>query len=466
MVKITFYGAAREVTGSMHLVEKDGFKMLLDCGMRQGKRKESFEKNRNFMFNPAEINSVLLTHAHIDHSGNVPGLVKKGYDGPVYATYATRDLCGFMLPDSAYVQKKDLEYVNKKRAKQGKTLFEPLYTLEDAEKSMEKFSSVNLGEYFSLNGEMKAYLINAGHILGSSMAIIKINEGEKEIKIGYTGDLGRKNLPILRDPDSMYNIDYLICESTYGGRDHNPVNTALDRMAEVITGAFNKEGRVIIPVFAVERAQEILYVLNKLFVSGKIPAMPVFVDSPLAINVTGLFKKHSECFDSEMMDFIENNSNPFYSELVNYTKTVEESKAINDYKKPCIILSATGMCEAGRILHHLKNNIGDPNSAVLIVGYQAQNTLGRRLVEREKEVKIFGEKYGVEASVEIVNEFSGHAGSAELTAFIKKAAEGGRLKKVFLVHGEEKQQEILMERLGNEGITGVYNPKEGETVEL
>ena len=466
MTKIRFYGAARQVTGSMHVVESNGYRVMLDCGMQQGKRKESFERNRNFPFNLTDINSMVLTHAHIDHSGNIPTAINQGFKGDVYTTYATKDLCELMLPDSAYVQQKDLEYVNKKRKRQGKALFEELYNMQQAEDSLKKFVPKNLGEYFDINENIKAYLINAGHILGSNMAVLKVKDGDKTFKIGYTGDLGRKNLPILRDPDKMFDIDYLIMESTYGGKDHKPLPTAFDKLAAIISETYKKGGKIIIPVFAVERAQEMLYVLNKLFVEKKIPPMPVFVDSPLTIRVTGVFKKHSECFDKDMMKFVEDNNNPFYLELVNYTREVEESMAINEYEKPCIILSATGMCEAGRILHHLKNNIQDSRTVILIVGYQAINTLGRRLVEGEKKVKIFGEPYSVKARVEVVNEFSAHAGQAALVDFVKQAAADGRLKKVFLVHGEEKQQEALIEALKKQGFNNVYNPEPGYEITI
>jgi metallo-beta-lactamase family protein len=462
LVKLKFYGAARQVTGSMHMVVKDNFNLLLECGMQQGKRKESFETNRNFLFNPSDVNALILTHAHIDHCGNIPTLMNKGYRGDVFCTYATKDLCELMLPDSAYVQFKDLEYVNRKREKQGKILFEPLYTVEQAEKSLLRFIPKNLGESFDINnGSIKAYLLNAGHILGSAMLVLKIKEGAREIKIGFSGDLGRKSLPMLLDPAYLYDIDYLICESTYGNRDHKPVPTAMDKVASIIRETYDKGGKIVIPVFAVERAQEILYVLNKLFLADKIPPMPVFVDSPLASNVTEVFKKHSECFDSEMLELMANNKHPFYLELVQFTASVDESKAINDYKKPCIILSATGMCEAGRILHHLKNNIENPKCTILIVGYQALNTLGRRLVDGEKNIKIFGDPYTVNASVKVINEFSGHAGSRDLLNFIKRANEGDRLKKVFLVHGEPQEQEALKQKLAEMGIKNVYNPEQG-----
>ncbi len=464
MVKIKFYGAAKQVTGSMHLIEKEGFKLLLDCGMQQGKRKESFERNRNFPFAPSEINALILSHAHIDHSGNIPTIIAQGYKGPVFCTHATKDLCDLMLPDSAYVQLKDLEYVNKKREKQGKTLFEPLYTIEQAKESLKRFESKNIGEYFSIynnSEEIMAYFLNAGHILGSAMIILRIMDDSREIKIGFTGDLGRKQLPIIIDPDPMYNIDYLICESTYGGKDHKPIETALERITLIINETYLKGGKIIVPVFTVERAQEILYILNKLFINKKIPAMPVFVDSPLAKGITDVFMKHSECFDPEMLELMANNNNPFYLELLKFTESVEESKAINDYDKPCIILSATGMCEAGRILHHLKNNIENSKNTILIVGYQAKETLGRRLVEGEKEVKIFGEQYKVNAGVFVINEFSGHAGSKDLVSFIKKAKKDGRLKKIFLVHGETEQQEILIEKLKKENINNVLAPETG-----
>ncbi len=468
MVKLRFLGAAREVTGSMHVLEKDGFRLLVDCGMIQGKRKESYERNRHFPLNPLEINAVALTHAHIDHSGNIPTLTAQGYKGSIYSSYATRDLCKLMLPDSAFVQLKDLEYVNKKRLKQGKKLFEPLYTVEQAEDSLKQFVPKNLGENIQLREDMDMWFINAGHILGSTMVIVKVMDKDREIKIGFTGDLGRKSLPILTDPDQIKDVDYLVVESTYGGRDHKPVGAAYQKLANVVNETYNRGGKIIIPVFAVERAQEVLYVLNKLFVDKKIPPMPVFVDSPLTTNVTEVFKNHSECFDSAMLEFIADNNDPFHLELVRFTESVDESKAINNYEKPCIILSAQGMCEAGRILHHLKNHIGDPRCTVLIVGYQTVNTLGRRIMEGDKQIKIFGDSYAVNAQVKIINEFSGHAGQKELMKFIKATdvMSEGRLKKVFLVHGEEGQQEELMAALAHIGLKNVSNPAPGEEVEL
>lgn len=468
MTKITFLGAAREVTGSMHLLEKDGFKLLVDCGMIQGKRKETFERNRHFLIDPHEINAVALTHAHIDHSGNIPTLTSQGYKGSIYSSYATRDLCELMLPDSAYVQMKDLEYVNKKREKQGKALFEPLYTVEQSVECMKQFVPKNLGEDIRLRDDLDMWFINAGHILGSTMVIARAVEKDREIKIGFTGDLGRKSLPILTDPDQIKDVDYLVVESTYGGRDHKAIGAAYLKLANVVNETYKNGGKVIIPVFAVERAQEVLYVLNKLFIDKKIPAMPVFVDSPLTTNVTEVFKQHAECFDGDMLKFIADNNDPFHLELVKFTESVDESKHINDYEKPCIILSATGMCEAGRILHHLKNHIGDPKCTILIVGYQSINTLGRRLVEGDKQIKIFGDSYAVLAQVKVINEFSGHAGQHELIKFIKTAdaMSEGRLKKIFLVHGEVAQQEELMKALAEEGITSVTNPAQGDEVEL
>ena len=458
MIKIKFFGAAREVTGSMHLIEKDGFKILLDCGMQQGKRKESFERNRNFPFNPEEINALILSHAHIDHAGNIPTLISKGFNKKIFTTHPTRDLCEYMLPDSAYVQIKDVEYVNKKRAKQGKTLFEPLYTVEQAKESIRYFVPKNLGEHFLLNDDIDVYFLNAGHILGSAITVLSLKEKDKILKIGFTGDLGRKQLPILKEPDFLTNVDYLIIESTYGGRNHGEIKDAFEKLAKIVNETYDRKGKIIIPVFAVERSQEILYGLNKLYIEKKIPEIPVFMDSPLAINITDVFARHNECFDNEMIEYIVNNENPFYSKLVKYTETVEESKKINDYDKPCIILSATGMCEAGRILHHLKNNIQDQKNVVLFVGYQAENTLGRRLLEGEKKVKIFGESYSVNARIEKINEFSAHAGNSELVNFIKKINQE-KLKKIFLVHGEISEQEKLIESLNNEGIKNVYNPE-------
>jgi metallo-beta-lactamase family protein len=465
LTKIKFCGAAREVTGSMHLVQKDNFNVLLDCGMEEGKRKESFERNSHFPFDPASINTLILSHAHIDHSGNIPTLIKQGFNGLIHATGATKGLCDLMLPDSAHVQLRDLEYVNKRRAKQGKVLFEPLYTETEAVESIKYFQINEIDERFSLTNGIEVEFLNAGHILGSCMMVISIKENGRTIKLAFTGDLGRKNLPMLQDPDGISDIDYLIIESTYGGKDHKDIALAYDRVAEVINETYAKGGKVIIPVFAVERTQEVLFVLNKLFIQKKIPSIKIFVDSPLAVAVTELFEKHEECFDKEMIYFLNNGEGPFTQEMVQYVKTVEESKAINDFKGRCVILSATGMCEAGRILHHLKNNITDAKNTVMIVGYQAENTLGRRLVDGAKLVKIFGEEYQVNAKIEVINEFSGHAGSSGLVDFIKNA-NSERLKKIFLVHGEPKQQEKLMARLNAAGIYNVMNPELGYESEL
>lgn len=459
MTKIRFLGAAREVTGSMHLIETNGCRFLLDCGMKQGKRKESYERNKNFPFKPSDIDSVIVSHAHVDHVGNLPTLMVQGFNGRVFCTPATKDLCSLILPDSAHVQEKDVEYVNKNREKQGKALFEPLYTEADAMESLKLFEEKNLGETFKICDNVEAYFLNAGHILGSAMAIIKIKDGERDLRIGFTGDLGRDELPILKNPDILSGIDYLITESTYGARDHEKVENALEKFAELIHDAIKKRSKIIIPGFAVQRTQEILYVINKLYTSNRIPPIKVFVDSPLAINVTEVFKKHSECFDEEMLEFMANNNNPFYLNLVKYTKDVEASKAINDYSEPCIVLAASGMCEAGRILHHLKNNIENPKNTILFVGFQAKDTLGRMILDGAKTVKIFGESYSVNADIVKINEFSAHAGHADLLSFIKKTAEGGKLKKVFLVHGEPDNQEMLMADMAAAGIKNFINPE-------
>jgi len=465
LTRITFIGAAREVTGSMHLLQKDNLKILLDCGMQEGKRKESYEHNSHFPFDPSSVSNLILSHAHIDHSGNIPTLIKNGFNGPIYTTSATKDLCNLMLPDSAHVQLRDLEYVNKRRLKQGKALFQPLYTEEEAFEAIKFFKIIEIDEKIDISNDISVEFLNAGHILGSCMMLFTINENGKLIKLAFTGDLGRKNLPMLQNPDKINDIDYLIIESTYGGRDHKDISLAYGRVADVINNAYSRAGKIIVPVFAVERTQEILFVLNKLLIEKKIPAIKIFVDSPLAVAVTELFIKHNECFDREMVYFLNNGKDPFGRELVHYIKTVEESKALNDFNGSCVILSATGMCEAGRILHHLKNNITDNKNSVMIVGYQAENTLGRKLVDGAKKVKIFGDEYDVNAKIEVINEFSGHAGSSALVDFIKNA-NSQRLKKIFLVHGEPKQQQILITKLNEAGIYNVMNPETGYEKEL
>ena len=465
-MEIKFIGAARTVTGSMHLIKTEQATFLLDCGLYQGKRKEAFEINRSFdHFNPRDIDFVILSHAHIDHAGNLPSLVKKGFTGKIFATFATRDLCAIMLQDSGHIQEKDVEYVNKKRKKRGQNLFEPLYTQADALKTLEHFVGINYHREIETMPGIKLTFYDAGHILGSAIVHLTITENGKTINLGFSGDLGRPNLPIIRDPEKIPDVEYFISESTYGGRIHeNPIN-AEDQLAEVIKKAISRNAKVISPSFSVGRTQEIVYALHRIFESGKVGRIPVYVDSPLAVNATEVFRIHPECFDEETNEFLQRNEDPFGFNKLKYITDVNDSKALNNVKGPCVILSSSGMCEAGRILHHLANNIEDGNNIILMVGYSAEYTLGRKIINKEKIVKIFGDEYHLNAEVIVIESFSAHADANELVQFASNF-DKQKLKKVFLVHGELDQQEIFKQHLGKIGVKNILIPQRGDVVSL
>ena len=406
MLKITFCGAAKEVTGSKHLIEFKDKKILLDCGMFQGRRKEAAEKNSEFpFFDPKELDAVLLSHAHIDHSGNLPMLVKHGYEGPIYSTFATRDLCNYMLMDSAYIQEREAEYLLKKKKK----VVDHLYDSEDAEKALELFHGVGYEHSFVVAEGIVACFYDAGHILGSALIhlIFYDKETKQRMTVAFTGDLGRKGLPILRDPQLIQKTDVLLTESTYGDRVHDSLQEIEGEFTEIVNEVCKKGGKLIVPAFSLERTQEVVYHLHLLSKEGKIPEIPIYVDSPLSGNVTEVFRGHPECFDKEVYrEFLDNGENPFGFGSLKYTRSVGESKALNDKPGPMVIISASGMCEHGRILHHLKNNLEDHRNAVLIVGYQGAHTLGRRLQDGVSPVKIFGEEYRVKAKVGTIDAFS------------------------------------------------------------
>jgi metallo-beta-lactamase family protein len=461
-MKIEFVGAAQEVTGSKHLIHANGKKILLDCGMFQGKRKESRKKNMEFPFDPAEIDAVVLSHAHIDHSGLLPLLVKKGFKGPIYSTFATRDLCHYMLMDSAYIQEREAEYINKKKLKKGETEIEPLYTCDDAQQCLSQFQSVGYERSFVVEDALVACFYEAGHILGSATVHIIVYEKDldKRTTIGFSGDLGRKNIPLLKDPQVLPQCDYYITECTYGNRLHESFDELDSMLVDIVNKTYEKGGKLIIPAFSVGRTQEVVYRLNQATKDGLIPEFPIFVDSPLSGNITEVFAAHPECFDRETYrEFIDNRLNPFGFGKIKYITDVEDSKKLNTYDKPCIIISASGMCEFGRILHHLKNNIEDPKNTVMIVGYQAEHTLGRRLVEKKPVVNIFGEPYNVRADVFKVNAFSAHADRSDLLDYIGKI-EG--VKKIFLVHGEHDQGFKFKDVLAENGYKNVVMPAPGD----
>ena len=458
---IEFQGAARTVTGSMHLLHINGTRILLDCGLFQGKRADAIERNRHFPFEPASIDAIILSHAHIDHSGNLPGIVRQGYHGPIFCTPATKDLCAVMLADSGHIQEKDAEYLNKKHLHQGGTPVEPLYTAEDAERSARYFTGIPYGKEFSVIPDVTAVFTDAGHILGSASVLVTVREKGTVRRIGFTGDLGRWNMPIIRDPQFMGNADILLSESTYGGIVHDPPESMGDELAADIQRVLNRGGKIVVPAFSVGRTQDLVYALHVLFDAGKLPRIPIFVDSPLAINATDVFRRHAECFDEEMQKHLALHHDPLGLNQLRYVRTADESKKLNDITEPCMIISASGMCEAGRVLHHLANTIEDPRNAILIVGYQAENTLGKKLVDQEPEVRILGSVYRRQAEVIVHNSFSAHADGNELRKYARQF-DRRQLGQIFLVHGEPDRQEQYREGLLEDGFANVAIPVRGQ----
>jgi len=466
-VRIQFLGAVRNVTGSRHRLQIAGKTILLDCGLFQGRRQDFFDRNQRFEFDPTTVDMVLLSHAHIDHSGNIPTLVRQGFAGHIYATPATMDLCSAMLRDSAHVLAADVAYVNKKRARKGEPPVHPLYSLDDALVAVEQFLGVGYNRPIPLADGATATFRDAGHILGSAMIEIAVRENGRNLKVVYSGDLGRPGLPILRDPYVVQDVDTLILESTYGDRTHDSPPEAEDQLRRVILETVNRGGKIIIPAFAVGRTQELVYALHRLTLARQIPELPVFVDSPLAVNVTEIFRLHPECYDREINAFMERADveDAFGFRRLRYIRDVEESKALNSLKQPAVIISASGMCEAGRILHHLKNNIEDSRNTILFVGFQAEQTLGRKLVDGWKKVNIFGEEYTVRAAVERIDGYSAHADRNELLDYVRRVRQTG-LRRVFIVHGEEAASLSLAAALKEMGVPEVHVPMPGDTVEL
>ncbi|MGE5315199.1 MAG: MBL fold metallo-hydrolase RNA specificity domain-containing protein [Acidobacteriota bacterium] len=466
-MQIQFIGATHSVTGSMHMVHINGKKILLDCGMFQGRRAEAAERNKSFPFDASTISAVVLSHAHIDHSGNLPNLVKQGFRGPIYATSATADLCRIMLTDSAFIQKKDAQFITKKHAKKHMPPVEPLYTVEDVDAALELFQGLPYDTEFEVTDGARARFVDAGHILGSASVVLTLDDpsSRKETTLGFTGDLGRPNLPVLRDPQFMGDVDTLISESTYGGRYHVHADEMKSRFLEIVRRTVDRRGKIIIPAFSVGRTQDIVYKLNELKNNGSLPDIPVYVDSPLSVKATGIFKRHPECFDAETVELLKTDPDPFGFDRLTYIQDVEESKKLNDTTEPCMIIAASGMCEAGRIVHHLANNIGDAKNTVMIVGYQAEHTLGRRLVEHDPIVKIFGEEYAVKCDVEVMNSFSAHADRTELMDYFEHF-DRSRLKNIYLVHGEEDQSQKFAAGLKEKGFRNVDIPVRMEKAEL
>lgn len=457
-MRINFHGAAHTVTGSQHLLEINGKRLLLDCGMYQGKRSEAYERNLNFHYDPQSVDAVILSHAHIDHSGNLPNLVKQGFEGNIYVTHATKDITSVMLADSGHIQESDAEFVNKKRAQHGELPVEPLYTQQDAEEVAGMFAGVNYEETFSPIPGVVARFYEAGHILGSAGISLEIEEKGKKTHLWFSGDIGRYKMPLLRDPVLPTHADYMIMESTYGDKSHNNPELAFIEFREVVKRTVERGGKVIVPAFAVGRTQEIVYNLNQMMHNGDMPRVPVYVDSPLAVKASDIFRNHLECFDEETRKFVAEARHPALDyKMLTYVRSVDESKALNERTDPMVIISASGMAESGRILHHIKNNIENPKNTICIVSWQAPDTLGRRLADREPEVRIFGETYKRKCEVATIGGLSGHAGQDLLVEYATAVKDS--VKDVFLVHGEEKQAITLKKLLKERGMDRVHYPE-------
>ena len=468
-VTVHSLGAAQEVTGSKHVFDIGGRSFMVDCGAFQGRRQESDEKNRTFNIAPDTVEAVILTHAHYDHCGLLPVLARKGFNGNVYATPATRDLANLIMMDSARIQARDAEYLRKQAARKGeKFTWQPLFDEADCVKAADQIVTLSYNRKMQIAPDVSLVFYDAGHILGSAFASVTITgQGADELRILFTGDLGRKGKPIIRDPATNVPApDYIFIESTYGNRLHEDTEIAMEELCRVVRHAIDKKGKIIIPSFAIERTQELVYYLHLLVDKKKIPQLPIYVDSPMAVNATGIYQVHPECYSAAVHEgFLKHHKNPFGFGALSFVTSVEESKGLNEKKGPMIIISADGMCEAGRVLHHLANGISDPRNTVLIVGYMAENTLGRRIRDGEKEVKIMGDWYAVRADVETINAFSAHADYKECIDWLD-AIDTRRLKKIFMVHGEQDAQDAFRQHLAERGYKDVQVVKYGETYTL
>ncbi len=470
-VELYSLGAAEEVTGSKHLFEVNGKTYMVDCGAFQGRRKESDRKNRDFDFAADKLDSVILTHAHYDHSGLLPVLIKKGFKGNIYCTAATRDLVNLILMDSAYIQARDAEYLKKQAKKRGEVFdWEPLFGEKEVVQVSNQIITIPYNRKMFISQDVEIEFFDAGHILGSATALVTIHrQGEtkgvakKDLRILYSGDLGRKNKAIIRDPDTeIPSFDYLYLESTYGGRAHKDMQISIDKVVEVVKRTIKNNGKIIIPAFAIERTQEIIYLFHLLFEEKKLPKIPIYVDSPMATNATSIFQAHPECYDEETHKaFLSHHKNPFGFNELSFTQSLQDSKNLNEKQGPMIIISADGMCESGRIVHHLANNISNPNNTILIVGYMAEYTLGRKILEGADEVKIMYDWYKVRAKVEKVNAFSAHADCVEAVEWLKEL-NTSQLKNIYIVHGEKKAQAEFVEYLAQNGYKNTTIVKQGK----
>ena len=469
-MRISFLGAAQEVTGSMHLIEVNGKKILLECGLYQGHRDETYERNLHFPFKPSEIDTVILSHAHIDHAGNLPNLVKQGFKGNIWCTTASRNLSTYLLQDSAHIQESDISYLNRKRLKNGEPPIQPLYTKTDAQSALEQFVTVGLERPVYVADGVQVTFYNSAHILGAAFVVLDIREHEtgKQWRVVFSGDIGRDEVAILK-PLTMPppDADIVIMESTYGDRLHGPIEDARREAREIIRSTARRRGKVVIPSFAVGRTQEVVYTINTMEAAGEIPILPVYVDSPLAVNATEVFRLHPEEWDEDVQAFLleEHRANPFETEKIEYVRDARRSRQLNYLTEPAIIISASGMAESGRILHHLKHSIEDEQNTVLFVGFQAQNTLGRRIKDGESPVRILGQMYDVKARVASIEGLSAHADQSELLEWAR-CFDQNRLKHMFLVHGEPAAALVLADKLQNEGVREVTVPSRGDSFEF
>lgn len=468
-MKITFLGAAQEVTGSMHMIEVNDRRILLDCGLFQGRRSETYERNLHFPFDPQTIDALILSHAHIDHSGNIPNLCKQGFDGNILCTAATRSLASYMLLDSGHIQESDAEYVNKQKARKGEPLIEPIYTQEDAKKALEQFVGVGLHRRISVTDGVDVTFFEAGHIIGAAWIVLSIREfsTNKEWRLIFSGDIGRTESPLLNSPERPDHADIVIMESTYGNRLHESYGNAGKLLRDVINRTAKRRGKLIIPAFAVGRTQELVYAINQLDDKGDIPQLPIYVDSPLAVNATSVFRLHPETWNAAVRHFMEEGKkhSPFDDINIEYVRDVRDSKKLNFVNNAAIIISASGMAESGRILHHLKNNIEGPDNTILIVSFQAENTLGRKLRDGVDPVRIFGDEYRVSAHVETIEGYSAHADQGELLQWAG-GLDRQQLKQLFLVHGEPESQNVLSSKLRDSGFGNVVAPSRGQSFEF
>lgn len=459
---VQFCGAARAVTGSAHLLTlSSGYKILLDCGMYQGNDKEMKEFNENWLFKPSEIDCMILSHSHIDHCGRIPKLVKDGFKGDIVCTHATHSLCSIMLMDSAKIQERDAEYHNKKN----KDKKQPLYTTEDVPQAMSQFVAIGYNHWYEIDDDIRLMFRDAGHILGSANVTLEIDEYGKRTRFGFTGDIGRPNRPILRNPQPMPNIDYLICESTYGSKEHTSPPKESERFLEIIKEVcVKRRGKLIIPAFSVGRTQEIVYMLDQMETKNLLPKIPVYVDSPLAVNATDFFKTHPECYDKELNEYMLTDSNPFGFNNLHYVHSVEVSKSLNDSKDPCIIISSSGMMNAGRVKHHLFNSIANGRNGILIVGYCSPNTPGGQLRAGVDQINLFGKRLPVHAKIYVMDSFSAHADRKEMLDFMQNQKK--HLRKLFLVHGTLDRQELFKEYLEENGFDNIEIPELGSEYRL